>query len=174
MIGQPVAAEALARALVGDTLRDKERPIGVFLFLGPTGVGKTEMAKQLAEQLHGSKADADAEAHRAYLRDVELVKAHNSRIVDEKEKKALPEEKASLYPFIRIDCSEYSAGHTTARFGGAPPGYVGYSDGGQIRKEVVEQERSIILLDEVEKASPEFHKQLLQVFSNGELTLGNM
>ncbi|CAN5336539.1 ATP-dependent chaperone ClpB [soil metagenome] len=133
LIGQKEAvrsvSEAVRRTRAG--ISDPDRPTGSFLFLGPTGVGKTELAKALAE----------------YLFDDE---------------KAL----------VRIDMSEYGEKHTVSRLVGAPPGYVGYEQGGQLTEAVRRRPYSVILLDEVEKAHPEFFDILLQVLDDGRLTDG--
>jgi len=113
-------------------LRDPNRPIGVFMFLGPTGVGKTYLAKKLAETMFGS---ADA--------------------------------------LIRIDMSEYTESFNTSRLVGAPPGYVGYEEGGQLTEKVRRHPYSIILLDEIEKAHGNVFNMLLQVLDEGRLTDGN-
>lgn len=112
-------------------LSDPNRPIGSFLFLGPTGVGKTELAKALAE----------------YLFDTERA-------------------------MVRIDMSEYMEKHSVARLVGAPPGYVGYDEGGQLTEAVRRKPYSVILLDEVEKAHPDVFNILLQVLDDGRLTDG--
>ncbi|CAN5474897.1 ATP-dependent chaperone ClpB [soil metagenome] len=124
-----VVADAVRRSRSG--LSDPNRPIGSFLFLGPTGVGKTETAKAVAEFL-------------------------------------FDDDKAML----RIDMSEYSEKHSVARLIGAPPGYVGYEEGGQLTEAVRRRPYSVILLDEVEKAHPEIFNVLLQVLDDGRLTDG--
>jgi ATP-dependent Clp protease ATP-binding subunit ClpB len=133
VIGQPEAvrevSDAVRRARAG--ISDPNRPTGSFLFLGPTGVGKTELAKALAEFL-------------------------------------FDDERA----MIRIDMSEYSEKHSVARLVGAPPGYVGYEQGGQLTEAVRRRPYSVILLDEVEKAHPEVFDILLQVLDDGRLTDG--
>ena len=133
VVGQDEAVKAVARAIrrgrVG--LKDPKRPIGSFLFLGPTGVGKTELAKALAE----------------YLFDTERA-------------------------MVRIDMSEYMEKHSVARLVGAPPGYVGYDEGGQLTEAVRRKPYSVILLDEVEKAHPDVFNILLQVLDDGRLTDG--
>ncbi len=131
VIGQDKAIETLVRAIrrsrIG--LKDPNRPIGTFMFLGPTGVGKTHLAKQLAEFMFGS-----------------------------------PE------ALIRIDMSEYMEKHTVSRMVGAPPGYVGYDEGGQLTEKVRRKPYSIVLLDEIEKAHPDVFNILLQVLDEGRLT----
>ncbi len=133
VIGQPEAvrevSDAVRRARAG--ISDPNRPTGSFLFLGPTGVGKTELAKALAEFL-------------------------------------FDDERA----MIRIDMSEYSEKHSVARLVGAPPGYVGYEQGGQLTEAVRRRPYSVVLLDEVEKAHPEVFDVLLQVLDDGRLTDG--
>lgn len=131
IIGQDSAIETLVKAIrrnrVG--LKDPKKPIGTFLFLGPTGVGKTHLAKKLAEQLFDS---ADT--------------------------------------LIRIDMSEYMEKFTVSRLVGAPPGYVGYEEGGQLTEKVRRHPYSIVLLDEIEKAHPDVFNLLLQVMDEGHLT----
>ena len=133
IIGQASAVQAVSdavrRARAG--VADPDRPTGSFLFLGPTGVGKTELAKALAEFL-------------------------------------FDDERA----MIRIDMSEYSEKHSVARLVGAPPGYVGYEEGGQLTEAVRRRPYCVILLDEVEKAHPEVFDILLQVLDDGRLTDG--
>ena len=133
LIGQDEAvtavAEAVVRARAG--LKDPQRPIGSFLFLGPTGVGKTELARALADVL-------------------------------------FDDDKAML----RIDMSEYQEKHTVARLLGAPPGYIGYEEGGQLTESVRRRPYSVILLDEIEKAHPDVFNVLLQVLDDGRLTDG--
>ena len=123
-------ADAIRRSRTG--LQDPNRPIGSFLFLGPTGVGKTELARALAEFL-------------------------------------FDDEQA----MIRIDMSEYQERHTVARLIGAPPGYVGYEEGGQLTEAVRRRPYSVILLDEIEKAHTEVFNILLQVLDDGRLTDGH-
>jgi ATP-dependent Clp protease ATP-binding subunit ClpB len=137
-IGQRVIGQAEAVRAVSDAVRraragvaDPDRPTGSFLFLGPTGVGKTELAKALAEFL-------------------------------------FDDERA----MIRIDMSEYSEKHSVARLVGAPPGYVGYDQGGQLTESVRRRPYSVVLLDEVEKAHPDVFDVLLQVLDDGRLTDG--
>ena len=133
VIGQQEAVESVARAVrrARAGLKDSKRPIGSFIFLGPTGVGKTELARALAEAMFG---DEDA--------------------------------------MIRLDMSEYMERHTTARLIGAPPGYVGYGEGGQLTEKVRRRPYSVILLDEIEKAHPDVFNTLLQVLEDGVLTDG--
>lgn len=134
VIGQDEAASAIAdairRARAG--LKDPRRPIGTFLFLGPTGVGKTELARALAEQLFD---DEDA--------------------------------------MVRLDMSEYQERHTTSRLVGAPPGYVGFEEGGQLTEAVRRRPYRVILFDEIEKAHPDVLNMLLQVMEDGRLTDGH-
>ena len=133
VVGQDEAIEAVSNAVRRSRsgLSDPERPIGSFLFLGPTGVGKTELAKALAEFL-------------------------------------FDDERA----MIRIDMSEYQERHTVARLIGAPPGYVGYEEGGQLTEAVRRRPYSVILLDEIEKAHQEVFNVLLQLLDDGRLTDG--
>ncbi|KLU61496.1 negative regulator of genetic competence ClpC/MecB [Peptococcaceae bacterium CEB3] len=131
VIGQDEAVAAVARAVrrARAGLKDPRRPIGSFIFLGPTGVGKTELARTLAEALFG-----DEEA------------------------------------MVRIDMSEYMEKHTVSRLVGAPPGYIGHDEGGQLTDAVRRKPYSVILLDEMEKAHPEVFNILLQVLEDGRLT----
>ena len=133
VIGQQEAVKALSKAVrrgrVG--LKDPHRPIGSFLFLGPTGVGKTELSKALAEALFG---DENA--------------------------------------MVRIDMSEYMEKHSVSRMVGSPPGYVGYEEGGQLSEKVRRNPYSVVLFDEIEKASPEVFNVLLQVLDDGHITDG--
>ena len=133
VIGQDEAVKAVSDAvrLARAGLREGSRPIATFLFLGPTGVGKTELAKALAEVVYG---DEDA--------------------------------------MIRIDMSEYMERHAVARLIGAPPGYVGYEEGGQLTERVRRRPYSVVLLDEIEKAHADVYNVLLQVFDDGRLTDG--
>ncbi|MEO2065342.1 MAG: ATP-dependent Clp protease ATP-binding subunit [Desulfurobacteriaceae bacterium] len=134
VVGQEEAVEAVSRAIKRSRLGIRagaNRPIGSFLFLGPTGVGKTELAKALAEYLFGDE-------------------------------RAL----------IRIDMSEYMEKHTVSRLIGAPPGYVGYEEGGQLTEAVRRKPYSVILLDEIEKAHPDVLNILLQIMEDGRLTDG--
>ena len=131
IIGQDPAVEKLVKAIqrtrVG--LKDPKKPIGTFIFLGPTGVGKTELAKTLTEYLF-DKEDA----------------------------------------LIRIDMSEYMEKFSISRLVGAPPGYVGYEEGGQLTEKVRRKPYSVVLLDEIEKAHPDVFNILLQVLDDGILT----
>ena len=131
LIGQNEAVSAVAGAIrrAGAGLKSNKRPIGSFIFLGPTGVGKTELAKALAESVFGSE---DA--------------------------------------MTRIDMSEYMERHTVSRLVGAPPGYVGYDEGGQLTEAVRRNPYCVVLLDEIEKAHPEVFNILLQVLDDGRLT----
>ncbi|WP_027881317.1 ATP-dependent chaperone ClpB [Meiothermus rufus] len=133
VVGQDEAivavADAIRRARAG--LKDPNRPIGSFLFLGPTGVGKTELAKTLAASLFDSEEN-----------------------------------------MVRIDMSEYQEKHTVARLIGAPPGYVGYEEGGQLTEAVRRRPYAVILFDEIEKAHPDVFNVLLQVLDDGRLTDG--
>jgi len=133
VIGQDEAVEHLARAIrrARAGLKDPVRPIGSFMFLGPTGVGKTELAKALARYMFDNE---DA--------------------------------------LIRVDMSEYMEKFSVSRLVGAPPGYVGYEEGGQLTEKVRRKPYSIILLDEIEKAHPDVFNILLQVFDDGQLTDG--
>lgn len=133
VIGQDAAVRSVSAAVRRSRagLQDPNRPIGTFLFLGPTGVGKTEMARSLASFLFD---DTDA--------------------------------------MIRIDMSEYGERHSVARLIGAPPGYVGYEEGGQLTEAVRRRPYSVVLFDEVEKAHPEVFNVFLQVFDDGRLTDG--
>ncbi len=131
VIGQHEAIEVIAKAMrrARAGLKDPKRPIGVFMFLGPTGVGKTLLAKALAEFMFGSE---DA--------------------------------------LIKLDMSEFMERHSVARLVGAPPGYIGYEDGGQLTDTVRRKSYCAILLDEIEKAHPEVFNMLLQIFEDGYLT----
>lgn len=134
VIAQDAAIERMVKAIQRNRvgLHDPNHPIGVFMFLGPTGVGKTYLAKKLAEEMFGS---GDA--------------------------------------LIRIDMSEYSEAFNTSRLVGAPPGYVGYDEGGQLTEKVRRKPYSIVLLDEIEKANSKVFNLLLQVLDEGRLTDGN-
>lgn len=133
VIGQSEAVTAVSKAVrrARAGFKDANRPVGSFLFLGPTGVGKTELAKALAEELFG-------------------------------------DERAML----RFDMSEYMEKHTTARLIGAPPGYVGYDEGGQLTDAVRRKPYCVVLLDEIEKAHPDVFNLLLQIMEDGRLTDG--
>ncbi len=130
VIGQDAAIEAISRAVrrARAGLKDPRRPIGVFLFLGPTGVGKTHLARSIAEFMFDSPDN-----------------------------------------MIKLDMSEFSEKHTVARLIGAPPGYVGYEDGGQLTDTVRRKSYCLILLDEIEKAHPDVFNLLLQIFDEGRL-----
>lgn len=131
VVGQEDAVKAVSRAVrrARAGLKDPKRPVGSFIFLGPTGVGKTELARALAEALFG---DEDA--------------------------------------LVRIDMSEYMEKHAVSRLVGAPPGYIGHDEGGQLTEAVRRKPYSVILLDEIEKAHPEVFNILLQVLEDGRLT----
>lgn len=131
VIGQDEAVEVVSDAIrrARSGLKDPKRPIGTFIFLGPTGVGKTELAKTLAEFLFN---DEDA--------------------------------------LIRIDMTEYMEKHNVARLVGAPPGYVGYEEGGQLTEKVRRKPYSVVLFDEIEKAHPDVFNIMLQIFDDGRLT----
>ena len=133
VIGQDEAVEAVAGALRRSRagLSDPNRPIGSFLFFGPTGVGKTELARALAEFMFDSEQ-----------------------------------------AMVRIDMSEYMEKHSVARLIGAPPGYVGYEEGGQLTEAVRRRPYAVILLDEIEKAHPDVFNVLLQIMDDGRLTDG--
>ncbi|HWQ01097.1 MAG TPA: AAA family ATPase, partial [Gaiellaceae bacterium] len=134
VVGQDEAVRAISNAVrrARAGLQDPNRPIGSFLFLGPTGVGKTELTKALAEFL-------------------------------------FDDEQA----MVRIDMSEYMEKHTVSRLVGAPPGYVGYEEGGQLTEAVRRRPYSVVLLDEIEKANPEVFDVLLQILDDGRLTDGH-
>jgi ATP-dependent Clp protease ATP-binding subunit ClpB len=133
VIGQDEAIEAVSNALRRSRagLADPNRPIGSFLFLGPTGVGKTELAKSLTELMFDSEG-----------------------------------------AIVRLDMSEYMEKHTVARLIGAPPGYVGYEEGGQLTEAVRRRPYAVVLLDEIEKAHPDVFNTLLQIMDDGRLTDG--
>ena len=133
VIGQDEAVEAVVQraAPLARRPQDPDRPIGTFLFLGPTGVGKTELARALAEFMFDSQ---DA--------------------------------------MVRIDMSEYMEKHSVSRLVGAPPGYVGYEEGGQLTEAVRRRPYTVVLLDEIEKAHPDVFNMLLQVMDDGRLTDG--
>jgi ATP-dependent Clp protease ATP-binding subunit ClpB len=134
VVGQDEAVSAVADAVVRARagIKDPKRPIGSFLFLGPTGVGKTELARALAASLFDDEEN-----------------------------------------MIRLDMSEYMEKHTVARLIGAPPGYVGYDEGGQLTEAVRRKPYSVVLLDEIEKAHPDVFNVLLQVLDDGRLTDGH-
>ncbi len=131
VIGQDEAVDAVADAVLRSRagIKNRQRPVGAFLFLGPTGVGKTELAKTLASELFDDEAS-----------------------------------------MVRIDMSEYMEKHTVSRLVGAPPGYVGYEEGGQLTEAVRRKPYSVVLLDEIEKAHPDVYNLLLQVLDDGRLT----
>jgi ATP-dependent Clp protease ATP-binding subunit ClpB len=133
VVGQDAAVEAVSNALrrARTGLQDPNRPIGSFVFLGPTGVGKTELARALAEFMF----DDDR-------------------------------------AMVRLDMSEYQEKHTVSRLVGAPPGYIGFEEGGQLTEAVRRRPYSVVLLDEIEKAHPEVFNILLQVLDDGRLTDG--
>jgi ATP-dependent Clp protease ATP-binding subunit ClpB len=133
VVGQDEAVEAVADAVMRARggLKDPERPVGSFLFLGPTGVGKTELARALAQFL-------------------------------------FDDERA----MIRVDMSEYQEKHTVSRLVGAPPGYIGYDEGGQLTEAVRRKPYAVVLLDEIEKAHPDVFHVLLQLLDDGRLTDG--
>ncbi|MGM9712757.1 MAG: ATP-dependent Clp protease ATP-binding subunit [Prevotella sp.] len=134
VIGQDHAVDSVAKAIQRNRLglRAHNRPIGVFMFLGPTGVGKTYLAQQIAREVFGLKES-----------------------------------------LIRVDMSEYNESFNTSRLVGAPPGYVGYDEGGQLTERVRRHPYSVVLLDEIEKAHQNVYNMLLQVFDEGRLTDGN-
>ena len=131
VIGQDEAvqlvADAVIRARAG--IKDPKRPIGSFIFLGPTGVGKTELSRALAESLFDSEDN-----------------------------------------IVRLDMSEYQERHTVSRLVGAPPGYVGFEEGGQLTEAVRRKPYSVVLFDEIEKAHPDVFNTLLQILDDGRLT----
>ena len=131
VIGQDAAVDAVADAVLRSRagVKNRQRPVGAFLFLGPTGVGKTELAKALAAELFDDEA-----------------------------------------AFVRIDMSEYMEKFAVSRLVGAPPGYVGYDEGGQLTEAVRRKPYSVVLLDEIEKAHPDVFNLLLQVLDDGRLT----
>jgi ATP-dependent Clp protease ATP-binding subunit ClpC len=131
IIGQDEAIQAIAKAVRRSRagLKDPKRPIGSFIFLGPTGVGKTELTKALAEFIFGSEE-----------------------------------------ALIQIDMSEFMERHSVSRLVGAPPGYVGYEESGQLTEAIRRRPYSIVVFDEIEKAHPEAHNMLLQIMEEGHLT----
>jgi ATP-dependent Clp protease ATP-binding subunit ClpC len=131
VVSQPDAIQAISKAIrrARSGMKDPKRPAGSFMFLGPTGVGKTELAKALAEFMFGDEES-----------------------------------------LIRIDMSEYMEKYSVSRLLGAPPGYVGYEEGGQLTEKVRQKPYSVVLLDEIEKAHPDVYSLLLQVFDDGRLT----
>ena len=131
VIGQNMAVTAVAKAIKRGRagLKDPKRPIGSFLFLGPTGVGKTELSKALSEAMFGSESS-----------------------------------------LIRVDMSEYMEKHAVSKFIGAPPGYVGFEDGGQLTEKIRKAPYSVILFDEIEKAHPDVFNIMLQILDDGILT----
>jgi len=134
VVGQEEAVQAVSNAVrrARSGLQDPNRPLGSFIFLGPTGVGKTELARALAEFLFDSEA-----------------------------------------AMVRLDMSEYMEKHTVSRLVGAPPGYVGYEEGGQLTEAVRRRPYSVVLFDEIEKAHPEVFNALLQILDDGRLTDGH-
>jgi ATP-dependent Clp protease ATP-binding subunit ClpC len=134
IIGQKQAIGVVARAIRRSRagIADSHRPIGSFIFLGPTGVGKTELARVLAEQVFGSEKN-----------------------------------------LIKVDMSEFSERHTASRLVGAPAGYIGYDDGGQLTEKIRRQPYSVVLFDEIEKAHPDVFNLLLQLLEDGHLTDGH-
>jgi ATP-dependent Clp protease ATP-binding subunit ClpB len=133
VIGQDEAVNAVADAVVRSRagIKNRQRPVGAFLFLGPTGVGKTELARTLSAELFDSEAN-----------------------------------------MVRLDMSEYMEKHSVSRLIGAPPGYIGYDEGGQLTEAVRRKPYSVVLLDEIEKAHPDVFNILLQVLDDGRLTDG--
>ena len=131
VVGQEEAISAVSRAIrrARSGVADSRRPMGSFMFLGPTGVGKTELAKALADSVFGSEDN-----------------------------------------MIRVDMSEFMEKHSTSRLIGAPPGYVGYDEGGQLTERVRNKPYSVVLLDEVEKAHPDVFNIMLQILDDGFVT----
>jgi ATP-dependent Clp protease ATP-binding subunit ClpB len=134
VIGQQLAIEAVSNAVrrARSGLQDPDRPIGSFIFMGPTGVGKTELAKALAEFIFDSEQ-----------------------------------------AMVRIDMSEFMEKHSVSRLIGAPPGYVGYDEGGYLTEAVRRRPYSVVLFDEIEKAHPEVFNVLLQILDDGRMTDGH-
>ncbi|MDR2362771.1 MAG: ATP-dependent Clp protease ATP-binding subunit [Prevotellaceae bacterium] len=134
VIGQDEAIDKVVRAIRRNRagLKDPNKPVGTFIFLGPTGVGKTQLAKELSEYLFDSSEN-----------------------------------------MVRIDMSEYMEKHSVSRLIGAPPGYVGYSEGGQLTEQIRRKPYAVVLLDEIEKSHPDIFNLLLQVFDEGRLTDSN-
>jgi len=133
VIGQDSAVEQISKAIRRNRMgiKSHEKPIGSFIFLGPTGVGKTHLAKKLSEEMFGTQDS-----------------------------------------MIRVDMSEYMEKHAVSKLVGAPPGYVGYEEGGQLTEKIRRKPYSVVLLDEVEKAHPDVFNILLQVLDEGHLTDG--
>ena len=131
IIGQEDAIQSIAKAVrrARAGLKDPQRPVGSFIFLGPTGVGKTELTKALAEQLFGSEE-----------------------------------------ALIQLDMSEFMERHSISRLVGAPPGYIGYEEAGQLTEAIRRKPYSIVVFDEIEKAHPEAHNMLLQIMEEGHLS----
>ena len=131
VIGQSEAVETISKAIRRNRsgIGSDKRPVGSFIFMGPTGVGKTELARVLAKEFYGREG-----------------------------------------ALIKIDMSEFSEKHTVARLVGAPAGYIGYEEGGQLTDKIRRQPYSLVLFDEIEKAHPEVFNMLLQIFEDGELT----
>jgi ATP-dependent Clp protease ATP-binding subunit ClpC len=131
VIGQDPAVRKISKAILRNRigLKDPNRPIGSFIFLGPTGVGKTQLAKELAEEVFGDKDS-----------------------------------------LIRIDMSEYGEKFSSTKLIGAPPGYVGHEDGGQLTEKVRRKPYSVVLFDEIEKAHPDIFNSLLQILDEGFVT----
>jgi ATP-dependent Clp protease ATP-binding subunit ClpB len=131
VVGQDEAVQAVSDAIIRarSGIKDPRRPTGSFIFLGPTGVGKTELAKTLAAALFDSEDN-----------------------------------------MVRIDMSEYQERHTVSRLVGAPPGYIGYDEGGQLTEAVRRRPYAVVLFDEIEKAHPDVFNTLLQVLDDGRLT----
>lgn len=133
VIGQDAAVEKIMRSLSREKMRNPDRPIANLLFLGPTGVGKTEAAKSLSYLMHKDESGPS--------------------------------------PFLKIDCSQYSSGHTIAALIGSPPGYVGRDQSPLLDKKIIEQDRSVVLFDEIEKGSQKLWDLLLSIMDEGEIEL---